>query len=75
MGFLGDKLYWSQKKADGTPRSMMAKILDPVGACIEPTDLSPFSEEDTVAAPTVSEPIDDPDQTTKSTVEATKEVS
>lgn len=50
MGFLEDYLYWQDTKADGTKRSFLAKFLDPVGACIEPTDLSPFTAEDDIAA-------------------------
>ncbi len=50
MGFLEDKLYWSTTQADGSPRSFLAMLLDPVGACFQPADLSPFNAEDTVAA-------------------------
>lgn len=52
MGALESKLYWSQTKADGTPRSMIAKLLDPVGACFEPADLTPFNfnEQDVTSA-------------------------
>lgn len=39
---LGEKLNWSQTTRDGTPRSTLAKIIDPVGVCIEPAALDPF---------------------------------
>lgn len=39
---LGQKLNWSQTTRDGTPRSVLAKIIDPVGVCIEPAALDPF---------------------------------
>lgn len=39
---LGEKLHWSQTTRDGTPRSTLAKIIDPVGVCIEPAALDPF---------------------------------
>lgn len=42
MGFLEDKLNWSSKRADGSPRSKLAMFLDPVGACFQPADLHPF---------------------------------
>jgi len=35
-------LYWSQTSRDGTPRSTLAKLIDPVGVCIEPAALDPF---------------------------------
>lgn len=50
---LGEKLYWSQTTRDGTPRSTLAKIIDPVGVCIEPAALDPF------VAPEVSLPLSD----------------
>lgn len=39
---LGQKLNWSQTTRDGAPRSTLAKIIDPVGVCIEPAALDPF---------------------------------
>ena len=33
----------SKVAADGSQRSAMAVILDPVGACIQPADLSPWN--------------------------------
>lgn len=30
--------------ADGSERSAGAKLIDPVGACIQPADLAPFEE-------------------------------
>jgi len=39
---LGEMLYWSQTSRDGTPRSTLAKLIDPVGVCIEPAALDPF---------------------------------
>lgn len=39
---LGAKLNWSQTTRDGTPRSALAKFIDPVGVCIEPAALDPF---------------------------------
>lgn len=75
MGFLEDKLYWSKDKADGTPRSLMAKILDPVGACIQPADLAPFSEEDTLTATVPSEPVHETEPPAKTTKVSTEEQS
>lgn len=58
---LGQKLNWSQTTRDGAPRSTLAKIIDPVGVCIEPAALDPF------VAPEVplpeSDVSDDADQT------------
>ena len=34
----------SKTTADGAERSTMAQILDPVGACIQPTNLSTWKE-------------------------------
>lgn len=42
MGFLESKLNWATKKTDGSNRSLLAMILDPVGACIQPAELNPF---------------------------------
>ena len=59
-----DALYWTQTKADGSPRSLWAIFLDPVGICIQPTDdLQPFRppEEIDVAADDV-EPAQSPVQ-------------
>lgn len=41
----------SKTTADGADRSMVAQLLDPVGACIQPADLSPWGEKDIAAAP------------------------
>ncbi len=60
MGALESKLYWSQHQADGRPRSFGAKVIDPVGACIQPADLSPFTEADHTEA-VASELPADPD--------------
>jgi len=50
MGFLVDKLYWAPTQIDGSPRSFLAMILDPVGACIQPADLEPFPSNEPAAA-------------------------
>lgn len=50
MGFLVDTLYWAPTQIDGSPRSLLAMILDPVGACIQPADLEPFPTEDPAEA-------------------------
>ena len=42
MGFLASKLYWSTTQIDGSPRSLLAMILDPVGACFQRAELNPF---------------------------------
>jgi len=62
---LGKMLNWSQTSRDGTPRSTLAKIIDPVGVCIEPAALDPFvgpdapltSESDDVDAPAADAPV------------------
>lgn len=46
MGAMESKLYWSQTTANGSPRSFGAKILDPVGACIQPAELEPWAQPD-----------------------------
>lgn len=49
----------SKTAADGSERSMVAQLLDPVGACIQPADLSPWGEKNIdVSAPAtpVAEP-------------------
>lgn len=48
---LGEKLNWSQTTRDGTPRSALAKFIDPVGVCIEPAALDPFVAPDVAAQP------------------------
>lgn len=58
MGALESKLYWSQTQADGTPRSFASKIMDPVGACIQPADLAPFSEIEQTEAVAIETPAD-----------------
>lgn len=55
MGFLEDKLYWSTTKIDGSKRSIIAMIIDPVGALIQPAELSNFSVDESVAAQVTSE--------------------
>lgn len=37
-------LNWSTEKRDGTPRSFLAQVLDPVGVCIEPAAIDPYVE-------------------------------
>lgn len=34
---------WSKTAADGSPRSMVSQIIDPVGACIQPAELTPWN--------------------------------
>lgn len=34
----------SKTAADGSERSIVAQLLDPVGACIQPADLAPWGE-------------------------------
>lgn len=43
MGNLSSGLYWSTTTAEGKKRSMGAMLLDPVGACIQRADLSPWN--------------------------------
>ena len=51
MGAVQSALYWQTEAADGTPRSCFAKVVDPVGACVQPADMSPFEYEDMPAEP------------------------
>ena len=65
MGAFESKLYWSQTSADGNPRSLVSRIVDPVGACLQPADLSPFNglAEETPAeipAPPPAPPLTEP---------------
>ncbi len=39
-------LAWSKTAADGSDRSFVSQIIDPVGACVQPADLSPWKEEE-----------------------------
>eukprot|EP00171_Calliarthron_tuberculosum_P017658 IDg17658t1 len=43
MGNILDRLYWSTVDAEGQYRSMGAMIIDPVGACIQQAELSPWN--------------------------------
>lgn len=52
---LGKMLNWSQTTREGIPRSTLAKIVDPVGVCIEPAALDPF------IAPEAPQPSDSDD--------------
>lgn len=49
MGFLVDTLHWAPTQIDGSPRSLLAMFLDPVGACIQPAALEPFPEDPAAA--------------------------
>ena len=50
-------LNWSKTASDGSARSIVSQILDPVGACIQPADLSPWDDSavDAPAAPAATE--------------------
>lgn len=41
---LASFLNWSTEKRDGSPRSFLAQVLDPVGVCIEPAAIDPYVE-------------------------------
>lgn len=56
---LGKMLYWSQTTREGTPRSTLAKFIDPVGVCVEPAVLDPFVAPDT-GMPSDSDDVDAP---------------
>lgn len=39
-------LNWSTEQRDGSPRSFLAQVLDPVGVCIEPAAIDPYEAPD-----------------------------
>lgn len=39
-------LAWTKTAADGSERSMASQIIDPVGACVQPADFSPWNHEE-----------------------------
>ncbi|GAB0492443.1 hypothetical protein MMPV_003705 [Pyropia vietnamensis] len=41
---LAQFLNWSTEKRDGSRRSFLAQVLDPVGVCIEPAAIDPYVE-------------------------------
>ncbi len=36
-------LNWSKQAADGSSRSIVSQIIDPVGACLQPADLAAWN--------------------------------
>lgn len=52
MGNVMDTLYWQKEASDGSERSIVSIILDPVGVCLQPTDLKPWNLEDALEADT-----------------------
>lgn len=55
MGNLSSALYWSTTTAEGKERSIGAMLIDPIGACIQRADLTPWNP-DAVEVP--AEPAD-----------------
>jgi len=48
-------LNWSTEKRDGTPRSFIAQVLDPVGVCLQPAAIDPYTEPELPAEVTAAD--------------------
>lgn len=45
---MGQVLGCAQEQMDGSPRSMVAQVIDPVGVCIQKSNLEPYTAPDVV---------------------------
>jgi len=60
MGMVSSVLYWEKEAKDGTTRSTLSQVLDPIGACLQPASFNLYNPEENMPA------VDDMDMQTES---------